>query len=282
MSFNDLLSQFAPNSLKGEIIESISQEPQLSAKQIHSRVKINKDVSYQAVHKALTELEQGNIIQKDGREYSINPEWVDILIKRLNQIKLNHTGKIEKIKLNKNSAIPQVYKFTSVSDVSVTIAQLLNSNILTHNKDLTIIGVFNYGWFSLKSTVKDFIALAKVLANNPNAIAIIQNNTPFGRWILKQYQKINIKCLPIGTKVAMKEDLFINGDYLIEVKLTKETKQIIEKIYNKISNIEQLFKEFALRKEPEMDITVTITKNPSMARFLRHEFETIYKNATKK
>ena len=46
--------------------------------------------------------------------------------------------------------------------------------------------------------------------------------------------------------------------------------------------MEDTFKEFGLRKEPKIDATLTITRNQSLANLLKEQFETIYKNATKK
>ena len=110
MSFTDLISQLTPNSLKGEIIDTLSEIKLLNAKQIYSKVKINKDVSYQAVHKALVELEQIKVIQKDGKIYSINQEWVESLIKKLNKIKSNKKRNSEEININKKFEGSQVFK----------------------------------------------------------------------------------------------------------------------------------------------------------------------------
>jgi hypothetical protein len=282
MPFNDILPQFTPHSLKGAIIETLSEESLLNAKQIHSKIKIDKDISYQAVHKALNELEQVKIIQKEGRIYSINQEWIDILIKKLNQIKSNKTGKTGQIKINKNSKSPQIFKFKSYSRLCVTIAELLKSRVLAKKRDTSFICTLEYGWFPFKFKFGDFLTLGEMMQANPGAINIIRTDTPLGRWICKQYKRINAVCAPIGTKVNIDHDLFAYEDYIIEIRFSKESKAKIKHYYNKIKSLNGIYREFALKKEPEMDITVTITKNPSLSKFLGSQLRETYKEAIKK
>lgn len=280
MSFNDLLSQLTPNSVKGEIIDILSENSFASAKQIYSKVKINKAVSYQAVHKSLTELEQTHVIKKDNKKYYINQEWADNLIKKLNKIK-SKKRTLEEISINKNSSGPQIFKFTSYSKLCVSIAELLKSRVLINNKNSIFICTLEYGWFPFKFKFGDFLTLGEMMKANPDAINIVRTKTPLGGWLIKQYKKINAICAPIGTKVDIDTDLFIYCDYILEVHFSKESKDIINYYYNKTKNLNGIYREFALKKEPEMDITLTITKNPALAKLLGKQLKTIYENAIK-
>jgi len=282
MSFNNLLSQLTPNSLKGEIIETLSEETQLSAKKIHSKIKIDKDITYQAVHKALVELEQIKVIEKDGKQYSINQSWLEDIIKKLNKIKSNKKEKSEEIYLSKNSESPQFFKFKSYSKLCVTIAELLKSKVLANKKTTNFICTLEYGWIPFKFKFGDFQTLKEMMQTNPESINMIRTKTPLGEWIVKQYKRINALCAPIGTKVEIDNDLFIYGDYIIEVHFSEESKKILKYYYNKIKNLNGIYLEFALKKEPEMDITVIITKNPSLSKFLGNKLRETYNDAIKK
>jgi len=282
MSFNELLSQLTPNSLKGEIIEVLSEYSRLNAKQIHSKVKINKDISYQAVHKALNELEQIKVIQKDGKVYSINQDWVDNLLKKLTRLKSDKTKKSGEIIVNKNSETSQAFKFKSYSKLCVAMAELLKSRVLAKDCKTKFICTMEYGWFPFKFKFGDFLTLGEMMKANPGAINIIRTETPLGNWIHKQYQRIDAVCAPIGTKVDIDKDMFIYGDHIIEISFTDDDKKILDHYFRKTKSLNGIYREFALRKEPEMDITIVITKNPSMAKFLKKQLEDIYKNAIKK
>jgi hypothetical protein len=279
MSFNDLLSQLTPNSLKGEIIDILSESSLFSAKQIYSRIKLNKTISYQAVHKALVELEHIHVIEKDGKKYSINHEWVDNLIKKLNKIKQTSSGEM---KISKNSEIPQVFKFKSFSKLCVSIAELLKSRVLAKQEDTNFICTLEYGWFPFKFKFGDFLTLGEMMQSNPGAINIVRTKTPLGEWIVKQYKRINAVCAPIGTKVEIDNDLFIYGEYIIEIHFSKESKEIVKTYYNKVKSLNGIYREFALKKEPEMDITVTVTKNPTLSKLLANELYRAYSDAMTK
>ena len=45
----------------------------------------------------------------------------------------------------------------------------------------------------------------------------------------------------------------------------------MEKTFNRINDINDLFRNFSENKEPETQIKVVITKNPQMAKFLKNE-----------
>ncbi|MFA6269212.1 MAG: hypothetical protein WC652_05320, partial [archaeon] len=272
---------FNSGSLKDQILSSLAQKNLPTAKELYSNISKNKSISYQAVYKALNELESARVLEKNGREYSINNDWVDNSIKALNQIKTTYVNKTKKLKIDRETEKPQIFKFTSYSALCVSMAELLRDRALSNPADKGFICTLEYGWFPFKFKFGDFFTLMETVKNNPEAINIIRKNTPLGKWIQEQYKRINAICAPMGTKVDINEDLFINGEYIIEIRFSEESKKILEKYYNKLRNMEDVFREFALRKEPEMDITVTITKNSQLAEFLRAKLMDVYEKSIK-
>jgi hypothetical protein len=222
------------------------------------------------------------ILEKNEKKYLINKEWIDNSIKTLTQIKATYIDKTKKLKIDKDTDKPQVFKFTSYSALCVSIAELLRDRILAKKEDTNYACTLEYGWFPFKFKFTDFFTLMEMVKNNPTCINIVRTTTPLGKWIHKQYLQINAPSAPIGTKVDIDEDLFVYGEYLIEVRFSEESKKIIEYYYNKLNNIEDVFKEFALKKEPEMDITVTITKNKQLADYLNKKLLDAYNKAMKK
>jgi len=90
-------------TVKEKIIQILSNEFPLSARKIYNKIKNENSVSYQAVHKALKELVDENIVEKSGREYLLNVEWIrnlKIFVYRLNkfyEIVNNNTEDVQKI-----------------------------------------------------------------------------------------------------------------------------------------------------------------------------------------
>jgi hypothetical protein len=75
--------------------------------------------------------------------------------------------------------------------------------------------------------------------------------------------------------------MLVQGDWIVQVHFSPESKKIIEKYWNKWKNLEDCFKEFGLKPEPKMKITATVTKNPTMATFLSKEMEKYLEGAKK-
>lgn len=58
------------------IIEILSKQKQLRAKVIFEEIKIQKPLTYQAIHKELNKMVKKNILCKEKQQYSINLEYV--------------------------------------------------------------------------------------------------------------------------------------------------------------------------------------------------------------
>lgn len=66
-------------STKKLIVELLGSEWPLSSMKIYNRLKNNYSfsITYQAVYKAICELVEENVLQKEGKEYKINIEWIN-------------------------------------------------------------------------------------------------------------------------------------------------------------------------------------------------------------
>jgi hypothetical protein len=270
-------------STKDLIVALLSHEWPLTAKEIFRRTQKESDsaVSYQAVHKVLGELEDNFIVEKLGRSYALNTEWIQKSKDFFTQMDTSYKNKIGKYEIDPNFEGTTTFKFTSFTDLCVTTAKLLTSLVLTTPEDKGFICTMEYGWWAFKFRFEHLALLFTMVKNNPKATGIIRKDTPFGRWIGSQYTRVGGCSAPVGTKVPIDNDVFVQGDCIIEVEFSDETKKMFEQYYNKWHNLEDNFKEFGLKEEPRIDATVKITRNPSMAKFMKNELEKYRKGAKK-
>jgi len=72
------LCSWKEDSVKGSIIQILAEEWPLTVKEIFQKTKqdFGKDVSYQAVHKAVQELVLRKVLSEETRTYLINPLWL--------------------------------------------------------------------------------------------------------------------------------------------------------------------------------------------------------------
>jgi len=76
-----MINIYGEESNKGKIIEILSIQPNLTAKQIYHKLKTKYGVriTYQGIHKILLELVRDKILEKNKKYYCVNIEWLDNL-----------------------------------------------------------------------------------------------------------------------------------------------------------------------------------------------------------
>ncbi|MFH1895738.1 MAG: hypothetical protein ABIJ74_04165 [archaeon] len=141
MSINIVL----PNSVNGNnisckdaVVSLLSEEAPLTAKQIYSRIKRKYalNVSYQAVHKSLKELEKEKMIEKNNKNYSLNVKWIDDLEKFSSSFKEKFFGK--------TFSTSKTYVLKSVAEVDLFLLSLFNELYAIEGKknDFHAMGAF--------------------------------------------------------------------------------------------------------------------------------------------
>ncbi len=263
---------------KKKIIHLLSIEWPLKAKQVFIRLKRYYDVktSYQAVFKLLKELEKENVLLCKNLEYMLNIEWLKNTKKVLESVENNYK-KRKHLVVAKNYDAPLKFEFDSFTDLCLSIVELLSSKQLSNGStDNSFVCVLEYGWWSFNFKFEHIDILRKMVLENPGAKNIIRKKTKFGKWIREQYNKIGGVSAPLGTNFDINEDIFIQGNFIVEVKFSDESRAFIESCYNEWSNVEDAFRDLSLAEEPKIKATVTISKNPELARLLRKQIEAVF------
>jgi DNA-binding Lrp family transcriptional regulator len=265
-------------STKQKIIDILSNEWPLSAKSIHAKLRkqYSAEISYQATHKTIKELEETKVIERKTEGYLLNIEYIRKSKKSFEDVEKKYL-KNERIIIPENFQDTIEIEFDTLTDLGVSTAELLISKQLAKgSNDPSVICTMEYGLWSFKIRFEHLQLLYEVMKNNPKAISIIRTKTPFGEWVRNQYIKVGGISAPIGTKVDIDEEIFVQGDCIIEIKFSKESKKILEHYYNKLKNINDAFKEFGLKPEPKIQATMRITKNHEMAHFLRKQLNKVF------
>lgn len=268
-------------STKQKIIDLLSNEYPLTAKKIHLKLQklYSAEISYQGVHKILKEMEIQKVIEKKKNEYLLSIDWIQKSKKVLEKVE-------QKYLQNSKIIIPEDFsgsieiEFDSITDLCVSTTELLLSRKLATDKP-DFICTLEYGWWPFKFKFEHFHLLYRMVKANPGCKNIIRKKTPFGEWVRKEYNKIGAISAPLGTKIDFAEDLFVQGDSIIQISFDKDTKATIEKCYNKWSSLEGAFIDFALKEEPKIHATMRITKNPELAEYLRKQLNKVFEKNKK-
>lgn len=262
-----------PKTAKDGIIHTLSTKFPLTAKQLTHTLQREHgmELTYQGVHKALQELEKEHILTKTKNNWQINSAWLDSQASFIRKTQQKYSGSKNKYAIDLNYDGPQTFEFDSFTDFSVETARLVADKVLCKNKE-TAYFMLEYGWWTPKFKFSHLALLNKLMRSSPKSCHIIRKITPFGIWVQKQYERAGGKGL-IGLNMPFDDDMLVQGDWIVQVHLTPESKKIIEKYWKKWKGLEDSFKEFGLKEEPKMKIIATVSKNPTMARFLSQEME---------
>ena len=186
-----ILPQFGSGarSTKDAIISILSEEWPLSAKEIYSKLFREQavNISYQGIHKTLNDLENRTVISKTGRMYQLSKSWISNMKEFIETTDRNYQNKLGKYEVPANFKSPLKLKFDNMTTMAVTMARLLGSGALQGSVKQPRIGFLRNGMWPLNFDFAHFDILQKMMKTYNNPYVIIKNDTPFGRWIMKQY-----------------------------------------------------------------------------------------------
>ncbi|MBT4870018.1 MAG: hypothetical protein HON47_00390 [Candidatus Diapherotrites archaeon] len=262
MNSGILLPKANSNSLKNIIVSILSEVSSLSAKEIHLRVKKEKNVSYQAVFKMLKELLESNILEKQQSKYFISEKWIN----ELKQFVKNFDKKENKKGFDP-TAQTQTLELNTLFEFFGGMLDLFSSDILYNGCDHRFGGgLMRHMWWALSfddTGLKKF----KHMLGPKNSYVVVMKNTPVDRWLEAYYQKAGATGIKLGTNYTLEEDIAIVGDYVIQVFFEEKTKKKLDKLYSEVKDITDAIQKGILEQilaEPTK-VKVVITKNKDLA-----------------
>jgi len=264
------------NSTKDNIILILSNEWPLSAKEIYFEVQKNslKEITYQAVHKTILQLEEEGIIERNHKQIQLKKTWIEQSKKFFSNLTTTYSNSNGKYKIDQNFNGVIKLKFDDISIFAVTMAEFFANKTLIKEGDPSPIGILRHAWWPTRFKFSDFGLLLRVLKNNIGGMGgfvITKLSSPFDKWILNQYLLGGFKNCKSGVEIeGLEDDFFIHGDVILQARLSEDTKQLMDKYYNKISNIQDLYNFYTKgNKLPKADINLTIFRNQQLAETLR-------------
>lgn len=272
-----ILTNGNQKTVKEKIINILSFEWPLTAKEIYLRItKENvKPISYQAIHKSLIELVEENILEKKQNEFLLKKEWITNctnLFTYLNSAYVEQKTKIIDYELKQ----PVKVIFHDISDFTVQIATWIADKTFIKEGPSMPLGLFRHAWWPSRFNFKDFQLLLKVVKNNVEngrGHVVVKEDTSFDRWITNQYKLGGFNDCKTGVKIDyLVDDFFIHGDTIFQVKLTEKTKSYMDGYYQKVKNLQDLYRLYMNKKneQDQVNIEVSITRNKEFATIIRN------------
>lgn len=266
---------YSPSGLRGKVLEIVSNDEALSAKQIYARLQKTHSITstYQAVHKTLKQMLGEGVLVKDKAKYSVNPKWVEnfkknaeVLAEKViagkKEIDFKNIQEGETIHLN----------FKGILEVGWF---LVNKIMVAPNPKKTPgIALWRFCYSVVGLEEKHLTGLKKACKENKWFAFVEENNKldhVFGDTLLAY----GWKSVKYGVKCATPlSDKMIIGDYIVEItypSLFRKLWTIQNRLPVKIIEF-NLAKHLLLMREIQPDIEVIITKNAKLAEEYRKEY----------
>ncbi|MCR4336140.1 MAG: hypothetical protein NUV57_06445 [archaeon] len=267
------LGLLAEKSTKNQIIQVLGEQWPLSVKEIHNLLVKQHSFSgsYQAVFKALKELEESNVLEKENSKFKVSYGWVK---------KLSSMSKIMENNLKEKSQNEVVLlKFNSF----IELGKFLINDFFTEKSAKETIPCacfWNHAYPVIGASQEEHVKMKK-LFSNPEHYAICANNNYLDNLTSEYTKKLGKKSIT-GKKFSSKIDTFIEGNKIMQVYLPKDFEEEIELIYSLTKNEKdfdmQTLLEFGSKPR---EIKATIFKNKELADILLTEAKQIYKKYQK-
>ena len=265
MTIAELLSLYPKTKTTKEIIIHIlGNRWPLSPKEIHNSLIKEQGISssYQATHKSIRELEEKGILYKEERKYKLSQDWIQKSKNYFHRLAISYEKHQYAIESEK------IIKFTNYTDFSLTLANMFDTKKLIGPNYTDGYILARHLYWPLKFDFRDF-ELCKSVAFNAKPHIISQYSAPFDKLIKKYYKLAQWPEVVIGSDIQVEEDFVVQGHTIVQIKYSENTKQKLDKIWNKVHNLADLFGQYMQKNsDTEMEIEMKITQNGQLAGIL--------------
>lgn len=271
---NTKIIDIAHPSAKDQVIILLSENQNLTAKQIHSSsmAKLGKHISYQATHKLLTEMHDKGMLLKQEKNYSLNTDWVKNTKKFLEHMEKDSN-------VQKKEILTTVFENNSYYDWGRNLLQFLAEEtdkglvkdpflFSKHLPWILVLQQDDFEWF-------------KKIATVPWNVICRENNL-FDQTMAIFYSKTGHK-VALGIEFESNCDLLIYGNKVLQIFFPEKLKQILDHETKNLKDISQLltpyYKEIMYRQG--MKTKTLVIEDQELADRIREELKTCIKGTKK-
>jgi hypothetical protein len=214
------------------IIEILSNEWPLTAKQIYNRLKRNYglSVSYQAIHKHLKQMEKEKILIKNERNLSLNPNWVES--------KKTFFERLRKSLGKENYEEGRSVFFCCETFIDVAKFVLTEFINLPNPENKPFVSLVYHAWPSIALSDELFKEFIKFHLKTKHYILVAQN-TLVDRMVGKTFEQHN-GSIKYGVTLPFSPDTLVSGDFIAYIYFNIKGKKIYDQFCRTTKSLKKL------------------------------------------
>ena len=262
-------------SVKNLVFTILTKEYPLKLVELYNHIKkrYGKDVTYQAVRKAVQELIEADVISNKNNLYSINIDWV---IESKQQLETIHQLLAKGPKSSKEQTIDgnvTVYEFPTLHAMMQFWEELIQdwSKKIKVGDMHTNFYQTRHIWEALSHLEQERNTMTQVIDKGIKSIALITADTPLDRSIKNFYQSIGIKTYIRPTNSSFDKGYQVGtyGDLVVQTTLPKPLVDAIDAFFHKNKSIETLnLNELSKIVRSKIPVKMTVIKDAQMAKHI--------------
>lgn len=214
------------NSTKSLIIKILSENQSLSLKELHAKLQKQKQLSYQATHKAVSEMVNEKILLKTMKtKYEINKDWAHQLEELAKLVQKNTNTK----------DIVKVYNYDTFGEFVSAIIRLVHD--APNPEKLPGVCITKHAWPPIGLSKQDYELLHELLAQTKYH-DISTKDTPLGKAFAKTLEKMGKKVI-VGSKLTSPLDFICTGNDVFEVVFDDSIQKELDRIFNQHKTLDE-------------------------------------------
>jgi len=280
MTFELVLPSVSGNSktTKDYILSILIKESPLTVRQIENRIKksYGHSVTYQAVRKAIFYFLDEEVLTKEGKDYSINGDWINRLSLFCKCLSDGNVKEFNNIWESEREGDFLVLYFDSIKERKDYLNKFERQIIPTlKNKKILVQIPHGYSAFNQEFIKERMDFLNK---HGIKMYRIYKQNTFIDKLSASLYKKYGAK-VEFNTKDIDNSWIIIYGDVIVQTIQPSEMKAMDKELFCDLSKIdEDSYKYIELYLYKKMKIKTIVQKNEDLAEKSRKEMLSYFNN----
>ena len=215
-------------SVKEIVFNILCTDYPLSLTKLHDIIskKYNLKVSYQGIRFAINELLGENIIQKVGKEYMLNQDWINSLNKFAETLKENYsqTGRFKRFSLDTTQLT-----VNNLSEMADFLLYAIENDLFDTGHKRELYMQFVHLWIPYSH--KNKRERLKKQFKEDKVYCLCQEKT-FGDIVLANYFKTWGQNMKIGINLGLDADVWVHGDCIIQIFMPQKLRAQMKEVYS--------------------------------------------------
>src|SRR3989344_2297658 len=239
----------------------------------HIRKRYGKSVTFQAVRKAVLNLERKDVVIEKEHRYSLNKEWVrrskEVLDNLYNEL---NTGKMKAKGMESIKGEVSVFTFNSLNELMKFWQNMIDDwfKKFDTQKDY---GVNCYqaahGWEGLLHPDIEKTIMHQLKNKGIKSFTLTTGNTPLDRQIANFYTKIGIKMRVIPSNSSFDKSYYVGTyvDLVVQTQYPVEIVKALDSFFKKTKSLSDVdLVELSNIVNRRMEMKLTVIKDLAMAK----------------